>query len=400
MKSLYKKCYDWNLADVARDEGYYPFFHPLEEYQGSHVIIDGQEMIMAGSNNYLGLSLDPRVKAAAKDAIEHYGTSCSGSRFMNGTLDLHEKLERQLSDFTGKEDTICFTTGYQANLGAISALVGRNDYIISDRLNHASIMDGIFLGKGMWSKLNLLRYKHNDLLDLEQKLASVPDGCHSLIVTDGVFSMEGDICLLPELRMLADKYGAGLYLDEAHAIGMLGKTGRGTEEHWDYAARSDLTMCTFSKAFGSIGGFVSGERKVIDYIRHAARSLIFSASMPPANVMATMKALEIMQEEPQRIHRLQQIGRKMIKGFKSAGFNVGTTETPIVPIITGDQDRTIALWQALFNRGIYVNPVLPPAVPPTSCLLRTSYMATHSDEELDMILNACEDEGRRIGLIP
>lgn len=398
-KSIFNKCHDFKDAAEARSTGIYPFFKPIERSQGTKVYIEGREMLMAGSNNYLGLANDPRLKEAAEKAVERYGTSCSGSRFMNGTLDLHEQLEDQLADFVGKESAVCFTTGYQTNLGAISALVGRGEHVITDKLNHASIMDGIFLSTGIHKQLNLHRYKHNNMSELEEVLKAIPADAPKLIVTDGVFSMEGDIAKLPEMKALADKYNAGLYLDEAHAIGVVGETGRGTTEHHKGSNLADLIMCTFSKSFGSIGGFVAGDAPVVDYIKHFARPLIFSASMPPANIASVMQALEIMKTEPERVRRLQEIAVKMVDGFKSLGFNVGNAETPIVPLIIGDNNKTFAFWKVLFERGIYVNPVISPAVPPNRSLIRTSYMAIHKDEELDWFLEVAEEEGKKLGII-
>lgn len=399
---LFTKCSEFTAPRQAREEGWYPYFRPIEATHGTRVHIQGRELIMAGSNNYQGLAYDERLRIAAKRAIDQHGTSCSGSRFMNGSLNLHEELETRLAAFTGKEAALVFTTGYQANLGAISALLDRDTHIVSDKLNHASIMDGIFLATGMNHDVNLHRYKHNDMEHLEHVLAELPEDEARLIVTDGVFSMEGDIVRLPELMEIARRYGARVYLDEAHAVGVIGHGGRGTVEYWvDNGAECspDLVMCTFSKSFGSIGGFVAGDDVVIDYIRHHARSLIFSASMPPAQIGAAIEALRIMEEEPWRAKRLQEIGRKMIDGFRSLGFDVGTTETPIVPIVIGDNQKTFLFWKALFERGIYVNPVISPAVPPNRALLRTSYMAIHTDEELDRVLEIAGEEGRRLELI-
>ncbi|GAB4223866.1 MAG: pyridoxal phosphate-dependent aminotransferase family protein [Spirochaetales bacterium] len=398
-KSIFRKQGRLDEVRQAKAEGWYPYFRPIEAYRGSRVIIEGREFIMAGSNNYLGLSHDPRVKAAAEEAVRVYGTSCSGSRFMNGTLDLHEELERRLARFTGKEAAICFTTGYQSNLGGISALLGRGEHVITDKYNHASIMDGIFLAKGLYGDVKVHRYPHGNLEEMEERLAAIPADEPKLVVTDGVFSMEGDIVDLPRLKRIADKYGAGVYLDEAHAIGTIGPTGRGTTEHFGSSDLADIIMCTFSKSFGSIGGFLAGDADVIEYIKHTARPLIFSASMPPANLAAVLKTLEILEMEPERVHRLQQIARKMIDGFKSMGYNIGTAETPIVPLIIGNDEKTFLLWQALYERGVYVNPVVSPAVPPNRSLLRTSYMAIHTDEELDTILNIAEDEGKKLGII-
>jgi 8-amino-7-oxononanoate synthase len=383
----------------AKSEGFYPYFRPIEEYRGSRVVIEGRELIMAGSNNYLGLSLDPRVKKAAVEAVERYGTSCSGSRFMNGTLDLHEELERRLARFVGKEASLSFTTGYQSNLGGISALLTRGDHVITDKFNHASIMDGIFLSIGINKTVNVHRYKHGCLDDLEAILKAIPDEEPKLVVTDGVFSMEGDIVDLPRMSELCERYGAGLYLDEAHAIGVVGPTGRGTTEHYGSSDLADIIMCTFSKSFGSIGGFVAGDAEVIENIKHSARPLIFSASMPPANLAAALKALDIIENEPERVQRLQAIGRKMLAGFVDLGFDIGTAATPIVPLIIGDDQKTFLFWKALFDRGIYVNPVVSPAVPPNRSLLRTSYMAIHSDEDLDYILRVAGEEGKKLGVI-
>ncbi|MBA7563832.1 4-hydroxy-2,2'-bipyrrole-5-methanol synthase PigH [subsurface metagenome] len=399
MTDIFEKCYDFKRAAEARKHGIYPFFRPLQESRGSKVVIEGRTLIMAGSNNYLGLAQDPRVEEAAVKAIEKYGTSCSGSRFINGSLVLHEELEGKLAAFAGKESVLCFSTGYQTNLGAISALVGRGEHIITDKYNHASIVDGIFMTMGMNRDTRVHRYKHNDLKDLEQRLAAIPLEEAKLIVTDGVFSMEGDIVKLPEVKALAEKYGARLYIDEAHAIGVIGSTGRGTTEHFNGSELADIIMCTFSKSFGSLGGFVAGDDRVIDYIRHFARPLIFSASMPPASIAAVLASLEIIEREPERVLRLQQIAAKMIKGFNDLGFNTGTAETAIIPLVIGDNDQTFLLWKALFERGVYVNPVISPAVPPNRSLIRTSYMAIHSDEELDQVLEITGEEGCKLGII-
>ncbi len=397
--SVLRKCYEWEDAARARQSGLYPFFRPIQEARGSKVIIEGKEYIMAGSNNYLGLATDPRMKERAAAALEHYGTSFSGSRFMNGTLALHEELEARLAAFVGKEATLCFTTGYQTNLGSISALIGKGDHVISDKFNHASIMDGIFLTSGLNRSVNVHRYKHNNMEDLERALQHIPRDESKLIVTDGVFSMEGDIVNLPGIRRLADEYDAAIYLDEAHAIGVVGQTGRGTLEHYGDTSMAEVVMCTFSKSFGSIGGFIAGDAVVVDYIKHFARSLIFSASMPPANLGAVMAALDIIEQEPERVTRLQEIAKKMVAGFSEMGFNVGTAETPIVPLVIGDNEKTFLFWKGLFERGVYVNPVISPAVPPNRSLIRTSYMAVHEDDELDTILSIAGEEGRKLGII-
>lgn len=397
--SLLDKCYAFDLAEKKRQEGTYPFFRPIEGFSGPYVIIDGKPLFMAGSNNYLGLAVDQRVQQAASDAAIEYGSSCSGSRFMNGTLDLHEQLERRIAAFTGKESALCFTTGYQANLGAVSALLGRGDHVFIDKCSHASIFDGIFLATGMMKNVNMHRYQHNCMEDLERKLSNVPRSENKIIVTDGVFSMEGCIANLPRLRELADAYNAVLYLDEAHAYGVIGEHGKGTEEHFGYSALADIVMCTFSKSFGSIGGFIAASHEVIDFIKHASRALIFSASMPPANIAAAMRSLDIIEQEPQRVQRLQQIARKMISGFKEAGFDIGNTETPIVPLIIGDDEKTFDFWNILFSRQIYVNPVISPAVPPNGALIRTSYMSIHKDADLENFLDVAAEEAKKLLII-
>ncbi len=396
---IFDKCYAFKDAENARAAGIYPFFKPIGKNAGTKVIIEGRELLMAGSNNYLGLAGDSRMIEASIKTLKEYGTSCSGSRFMNGTLALHEDLEEKLADFVGKEEALCFTTGHQTNMGAISTLVGRGDHVITDKYNHASIMDGIFLSVGLNKSVNVHRYRHNNYEELEKILKNIPGDGTKLIVTDGVFSMEGDIVDLPRMRQLADKYKAAIYLDEAHAMGVLGATGRGTTEHFNNSAFADIVMCTFSKSFGSIGGFVAGDSKIIDYIKHFARPLMFSASMPPANIVAASTALEILKNEPERVTRLQEIGRKMAKGFTDMGFNTGTTMTPIVPLVIGDNNKAFFFWKTLFEKGVYVNPVVSPAVPPNRAMIRTSFMSTHTDEELNRILEIIGDTGKELGLI-
>ncbi len=398
---LFQKVRTYIAQKAARVEaiGFYPYYTAIQENLGSRVIIDGRELIMIGSNNYLGLSWDPRVIEAAIAATRRYGTSCSGSRFLNGTLHLHEELETELAEFVSKPATLSFTTGYQTNLGAIQALVGRRDHVFSDRLNHGSLMDGMFLAAGITGGARIHRYHHNDLEDLERLLRSVNDGGGKLIVTDGVFSMDGDIAPLPELGDLGRRYGARLYLDEAHSLGVIGATGRGSQEHFDCYDAADILMCTFSKSFGAVGGFIAGEADVIDHVKHNARSFIFSASMPPATIAAVATALRIMKEEPHHTQRLQAIGQRMIREFKRLGFNVGDTETPIVPLIIGDDVLTFQFYRALMDHGLYTNPVVSPAAPPDGALIRTSYMAIHSDDELDCALETCATQARKLGII-
>ena len=397
---IFEKCYGFKEAQAARESGYYPYFIPIEENWGSKVKMRGREVIMCGSNNYLGLAQDPRVQEAAQKAIEKYGTTCSGSRLINGTLALHEELEHQLARFVGRETALCFTTGYLANLGSISALLGRRDHILSDRYNHASIVDGIMLSIGLSGcKIKLHRYQHNNSEALEKALAAISDQEARLIVTDGVFSMEGDIVKLPEMKRIADKYKARIYLDEAHALGVIGATGRGTEEHYGLGKCADLLMGTFSKSFGAIGGFVAGEEVVIDYIKHFARPLIFTASMPPPMIAAVKATLEIMEKEPEHTKRLQTIAAMMVREFKTLGFDVGVAETPIIPLVIGDIEKTFTFWKVLFDNGVYANPVISPAVPPDRSIIRTSYMAIHKDEELEQVLEICKKAGKQLGII-
>jgi 8-amino-7-oxononanoate synthase len=390
---IFTKCFNWTTAKDAIKEGYYPYFIPLSENEGTEVSFRGHRMIMCGSNNYLGLTTHPKVREATCKAVERYGTSCTGSRFLNGTLEMHEQLESELAEFVGKESALVFSTGMQANLGAVSALVGRGDYAILDKDDHASIVDGARLSYG-----EIQRYRHNDMPHLERVLQSLPENTGKLIVVDGLFSMEGDLADLPEIVPLAKKYGARLLVDDAHGMGVLGG-GRGTVFHFGLNDSVDLVMSTFSKAFASLGGFVAGDEAVIHYIKHYARSLIFSASIPPGNTAAALASLQIMREEPERIARVNQVAEKMRNGLTGLGFNIGRSVTPIVPIIIGDDQLTFATWRLLFEGGVFVNPVISPAVSPGHQLLRTSYMATHTDDQLDCVLEIFEQVGKRVGLI-
>jgi 8-amino-7-oxononanoate synthase len=389
---LFEKCREFTRAREAMEAGYYPYFIPLDQTEGSEVIIDGKRLIMIGSNNYLGLTTHPKVRQAAIDAIREYGTSCTGSRFLNGNLMMHKELEERLAAFVGKEAALVFSTGFQSNLGGISALVGRGDVVITDREDHASIIDGCRLSYG-----EMKRFRHNNMADLERVLAACGDA-GKLVVVDGVFSMGGDIAPLPEIVPLCRKYGARLMVDDAHAVGVLGG-GRGTGIHFGLNDDVDLIMGTFSKSFASLGGFLAGDEQVIHYIQHMARSLIFSASMPPSNTAAVLAALDVMEQEPERIERLWAISNKMREGYRQLGFNTGSSETPIIPIIIGNDMMTIFAWKALFDAGVYTNPVIPPAVPPEQSLLRTSYMATHTDEQMDRVLGVFEQVGKELGLI-
>jgi 8-amino-7-oxononanoate synthase len=389
---LFEKCRNFTRAAEARASGYYPYFIPLDDTEGTEVVVNGKRMIMIGSNNYLGLTTHPKVREAAVEAVKRYGTSCTGSRFLNGNLAWHNELEQRLADFVGKEAGLVFSTGMQVNLGTISALVGRDEVVITDREDHASIVDGCRLAFG-----EMKRFRHNDMAHLEQTLQSC-DGRATLVVIDGVFSMGGDIAPLPEIVRLCKQYGARLMVDDAHSLGVLAH-GRGTAVHFGLTDAVDLTMGTFSKAFASLGGVVVGDACVIDYIKHHARSLIFSASMPPSNVAAVAAALDVIKEEPERCDRVMAIGEKMRQGFQSLGYSTGSSQTPIVPIFIGEEQKTLGFWRVLFEAGIYVNPVLPPAVPPNQSLLRTSYMATHTDAQLERVLDTFEAVGKQFGII-
>ncbi|MCI0399580.1 MAG: aminotransferase class I/II-fold pyridoxal phosphate-dependent enzyme [Chloroflexi bacterium] len=390
---IFEKCSQFTAAREAQAAGLYPYFIPLEETEGTEVTVHGRRIIMIGSNNYLGLTTHPKVRQAAIDGITRYGTSCTGSRFLNGTLRLHQELEERLAAFVGKEAALVFSTGMQVNLGVISALVGPKDTVIIDKDNHASIVDGCRLSLG-----EMKRYRHGDLNHLERILESLPADSGKLVVVDGVFSMGGDIVDLPGVVALCKKYGARLYVDDAHSLGVLGD-GRGTAAHFGLTGEVDLIMGTFSKSFASVGGFVAGDADILHYIQHHARSLIFSASLPPPNVMAVMAALDIMENEPEHVQRLWRNGRKMLSALKELGFNTAKTQTPIIPIIIGENEPTFLTWRLLFEHGLYTNPVVAPAVPQGQALLRTSYMATHTEEQLDCALDILASVGRQLGLI-
>ncbi len=390
---IFMKCGEFTDADSAREAGLYPYFIPLTNNEGTEAVIGDHHLIMIGSNNYLGLTVHPKVREAAMAAIKTYGTSCTGSRFLNGTLELHLELERRLAEWLGVGRALVFSTGYQVNVGTISAVVGRDDFVITDKDDHASIIDGCRLSYG-----TMKRFPHNDLEALDRVLASLPEESGKLVVVDGLFSMGGDIAPLPDLVAVCKKYEARLMVDDAHAMGVLGG-GRGTAADFGLTDGVDLIMGTFSKSFASLGGFISGDADVVDYIQHHARSLIFSASIPPANAAAAMAALEIMQDEPERIQRLIDIGATMRREYRALGFNIGGSQTPIIPIIIGDDDRTLKFWKALFDAGVYTNPVLSPGVPAGMQLLRTSYMATHTDEQLDKVLSTFERVGKQLGVI-
>ena len=372
-------------AVIARERGIYPYFHELESRQDVEVVMEGKRRIMLGSNNYLGLTVHPRVVEAGVQALREYGSGCSGSRFLNGTLTLHTSLERELADFLGKEAVMTFSTGFQSNLGIISAICGKNDYVICDRENHASIYDGCKL-----SYATMLRYRHNDMEHLEKCLKKVPDTAGILIVTDGVFSMGGDIANLPEIVRLAKAYGARVMVDDAHGLGVLGNGGRGTADYFGLADDVDIIMGTFSKSLASIGGFMAASERIVDYVRHVSRPYIFCASIPPASAATAREALRILREQPELPARLHALSMYMRSGLKSRGIAIRDSETPIIPIYTYELFTTLETAKALYDEGVYVNPVLPPATPATECLLRTSYMATHTEALLDEALDVIE----------
>ena len=393
IRDLFEKCGQFTDARDAIAGGYYPYFLPMSETEGTEVVCKGHRLIMAGSNNYLGLTTHPKVREASIAAIKRFGTSCTGSRLINGTLEMHEQLEQELAEFVGKKASLVFSTGFQTNLGTISALVGRDDVVIIDRDDHASIVDGCRLSYG-----EMKRFKHNDVADLEKVLAQIAPERGRLVVVDGVYSMGGDIAPLPEIIPVCQKYNARLMVDDAHSIGVIGG-GRGTSAHFGVTDQVDLIMCTFSKAFASLGGFIAGDEDVMHFIKHFARSFIFSASMPPSNIAAALAALDVMRTEPEHVQRLERNGRRMREGFKSLGFDIGNSQTAVVPINIYDDMKTIYTWKALFDAGVFVNAVLPPGVPPNKSLLRTSYMASHTDAQLDRILEIFAVVGKQMGLI-
>ena len=385
------------LARMGREQGFYPYFKPLSETEGSEVVVDGRRLIMIGSNNYLGLTTHPRVREAAMDAIQHYGTSCTGSRFLNGTLEIHKELEQRLANFLGMEAAITFGTGYQANLGAITSLMGKDDIAIMDKEDHACIVDGVTM-----SGSRMKRFKHNDLEDLERVLKdsnTESPKAGKMVLIDGVYSMGGDLAPLPEIIQLCKQYGARLFVDDAHGIGVMGPGGRGTHFHFNCVNDVDVVMGTFSKSFASLGGVIAGKKDVIDFIQHHARSFIFSASMPPANVATVIECLNIIEEDPDHVKKVHVQSSKVRTALRGMGYDTGASVTPIVPVMIGEQMATIHAWRAFYDHGVYVNPVVPPATPPNKGLLRTSYMATHTDEQIERIIQAFQDVGVSHGLI-
>lgn len=393
---IFEKCRNFTRAKETIEAGIYPYFVPLSGNDGPRVMMDGREIIMIGSNNYLGLTHDPRVVEAAVEATRKYGTSCSGSRFLNGTLDLHLELEQRLAKFINREAALIFSTGYMSNVGAISTIAGKDDYIILDKSDHASIYAGTWAAQGA----KVIRFLHNNMESLEHVLAELESDKGKIIVCDGVFSMEGDIVDLAGLVPLARKYNARIYIDEAHGMGVLGTHGRGACEYLGLEDQVDIIMSTFSKSFGSLGGFVAGPAEVINYIKHFAGPLVFSASPTPAATATVLKTLEILESEPHHMQRLQYISEYMHNAFLSLGFNIGeSNHTPIIPIYIGDDEKTFLVWKRLFDLGVFANAVISPAVPPDKALIRTSFMATLSDKDLEKVLDILKQVGTELGII-
>jgi 8-amino-7-oxononanoate synthase len=390
---LFEKCRQYTIAREMQAAGLYPYFLPLEDTEGTEVVIGGRKILMIGSNNYLGLTTDPRVRQAAIDAIKRFGTSCTGSRFLNGTLAIHKELEERLAAFVHKQAALVFSTGYQVNLGVISSLIERGDIVVTDKDDHASIVDGCKLAYG-----DTRRFSHNDMEHLARVLGMIDEKAGRMVVVDGVYSMGGDLAPLPELIPICKEHDARLMVDDAHSLGVMGG-GRGTSEHFGVTDQVDLIMGTFSKSFASLGGFIAGDEDTIHFIQHHARSLIFSASMPASNVATVLAALEIMETEPQRVVRLWEVTERMRAGLQAMGFDTGNSVTPIIPIFIGQMENAFIAWKHCFEKGLYTNAVIPPAVPPDQCLLRTSYMATHSDAQIDRALNIIGEVGRELGLI-
>jgi 8-amino-7-oxononanoate synthase len=394
---LLDKCYDYNDSEIVKEKGIYPYFRPIQESEGPVVLMEGRKVVMAGSNNYLGLTTHPRVKEAAIKALEKYGTSCSGSRFLTGTIDLHLELESKIARFMGKEAALLFSTGFQAGQGVIFPLVGKGDYILSDKDNHASIVAGNMLASSIHAKV--VRYKHNDMLDLERRLQQVPEGANILIVTDGVFSALGTIAKIDELKVIAKKYNATVFVDDAHGFGVMGAKGKGTVHYFNAQDDIDLIVCTFSKTLASLGGFVVGPERVINYLKHKSPALIFSASPTPTAVAAASAALDILTEQPELAERVRNNAARVREGLKESGFNVVDGKAAIVPVIIGDDEKTFTIWRMLYDEGVFVNAFISPATPPGMQMLRTSYMATHEDKHLDFIIDKFRKIGSKLGLL-
>ena len=394
---LFNKCFEFTRADEVKKLGLYPYFRPIEANEGPVVQIEGRKIVMAGSNNYLGLTAHPAVKEAAIKAIEKYGTCCSGSRYLTGTLDLHIELEERLAKFLEVEAVLLFSTGYQTAQGIIPTLVNRGEYVVSDRDNHACIVAGNLMAKGVTA--DVVRYKHNDMADLERVISKLPESAGKLVVSDGVFSTGGEIVDLPELNRIAKKYGARILIDDAHSVGVIGKGGRGTASEFNLGKEIDLTMGTFSKTFASLGGFVAGAERVINFLKHNAAALIFSASPTPASAASASAALDILEKEPERVDKVISNAAKVRTALIDAGFKVEPGRTAIVPVIVGSDDVAFVMWKALFEAGVFVNVFISPGVPQGRQMMRTSYMSAHEDEHLDFIVETFKKVGKELGLI-
>jgi 8-amino-7-oxononanoate synthase len=393
VKKLHGKIAEFQVANMLREKGLYPYFRPIESAQDTEVIIDNKRVLMFGSNSYLGLTNHPKIKEASKKAIDKYGTGCAGSRFLNGTLDIHIELENRLASYVGKDATVLLSTGYQVNLGVLSCITGRNDYIILDEYDHASIIDGSRLS---FSKV--IKYAHNDMDDLQRKLSILPEEAVKVIAVDGIFSMEGDIVKLPEIVKLADQFGANIMVDDAHSLGVIGHKGAGTASHFNLTEDVDLIMGTFSKSLASLGGFIAADKDTIDYIKHRARSLMFSASMPPGSVASVIAALDIIESEPERIQKLWDNTNYAMKLLLDEGFDLGPTESPILPIYVRDNEKTFLVTKHLQAAGVFVNPVVSPAVPSDSSLLRFSLMATHTFDQIDEAVEKLAKAFKAVGV--
>lgn len=391
--ALFDKCKGFTRAREIQAAGLYPYFKPISESEDTVVVIDGQKKVMMGSNNYLGLTHHPKVLEAAKAALEHYGSGCTGSRFLNGTLDLHEVLEARLAEFFGKEAALVFSTGYQANLGLISGIIDRNDVVLMDKLDHASIVDGAKMSYGQTE-----RFGHGNLTQLERLMQKHAER-GMLVIVDGVYSMEGDIADVPNLLRLCQKHGAALALDDAHSVGVLGPKGDGTAAHYGLTDEVDVMVGTFSKSLASIGGFVAASESTIHYLKHNSRPLIFTAALPPANTAGVLAALEVLIAEPERRTRLWENTKRLREGLQGLGFDIGNTQTPIIPVLIGTLERTFLFWRKLFDAGVFTNPVVPPAVPAAECRLRTSLMATHTAEQIDFAVETFASLGKELGVI-
>lgn len=384
MKPLQQKLARYTAPQEVKAKGVYPYFREISSDQDTEVLMNGKKVLMLGSNSYLGLTNHPKIKEAAKAAIDKYGTGCAGSPFLNGTLDLHHKLEDILCEFLGKDGVMLFSAGFQANSGVIPCVTGRGDYVIFDEMDHASIIEGKRI-----TFANSLKYKHNNIEDLERVLQRCPIDAAKLVVTDGVFSMEGDVAKLPEIQSLCDKYQATLMVDEAHGLGVFGHEGRGVTDKFGLLDKTELIMGTFSKSLASIGGFIAADKDTVNWMRHNVRPYIFTASIPPSATASVIAAIEIMRSEPERQENLWEVARYALNSFREAGFEIGNTETPIIPLYVRDNDKTFMVTRMLLDEGVFVNPVISPAVPPEDTLIRLAWMATHTKKHVDFAVDKC-----------